>query len=220
MTSPTLVIASHNPGKRGEFEQLLGRIGVALLDLTAFPLAPTVAEEGNTYLANARLKALTIARFTQLPALADDSGLEVDALSGAPGVRSARFSAEKERRASNVSSEVLERGKIDDENTMLLLERLQGVPDPQRTARFRCVIVVAHPDGRELIGDGTCEGVITRAPLGGGGFGYDPVFYYPPAESTFAEMRRVDKDSVSHRAQACGSIRSRLLPFLTSTVRG
>ena len=215
MPSPTLIIASHNPAKRREFEQLLGHVGVSLLDLAGFARAPRVAEEGDTYLANARLKALTIARFTHLPALADDSGLEVDALGGAPGVRSARFGSDVRAQESGHGNSVFGGEKADHDNIVVLLDRLRNVPDSERTARFRCVIVVAHPDGRELCGEGTCEGMITRTPRGAGGFGYDPVFYYPPAGATFAQMSGVDKDRVSHRAEALRSLRSGLLSFLT-----
>ncbi len=208
MTSPTLLIASRNAGKVREFAELLSHLRLDLRDLSVFPGAPSVTETGDTYLANARCKALTLARFTGLPTLADDSGIEVDALDGAPGVRSARFAYDQGGQPAE--------GGVDRDNTALLLERLQTVPDDQRTARFRCVIVVSRPDGRELIGDGTCEGLITRTPSGHAGFGYDPVFYYPPAGATFAEMGTAEKQRVSHRARACRAIEAFILPFLAT----
>ncbi len=201
MSAARLVVASRNRGKVGELRLLLRGAPVEILDINAHPSAPVVAEEGDTYLENARAKAHAVARFTGLPALADDSGLEVDALGGAPGVRSARFAGEAATDADNVS---------------LLLGRLSGVPEPRRTARFRCVLVVARPDGAELVAEGTCEGRIADAPSGASGFGYDPVFYYPPAGQTFAEMGGADKDRVSHRADACRRLAESLPSFLLS----
>jgi XTP/dITP diphosphohydrolase len=197
-----LVVATSNPGKVRELAALLDVDGIELVGLSDFPAMPPVAETGSTYLENARLKAVAAARHTGLPALADDSGLEVDALGGAPGVRSARFAADHER------------GEGDRANLELLLERLRDTPDAKRTARFRCVIAVATPGGHELVAEGTCDGVITRAARGEGGFGYDPVFYYPPANATFAEIPPSEKQRVSHRANACQHLRENLADFL------
>jgi XTP/dITP diphosphohydrolase len=199
MSGARLVVASRNPGKVRELRELLRGAPVEILGLDAHPRVPAVAEEGDTYLDNARAKARAAAHFTGLPALADDSGLEVDALGGAPGARSARFAGEAASDADNVS---------------LLLERLRGVPAARRTACFRCVLVVARPDGTELTAEGICEGLIALAPRGANGFGYDPVFYYPPAGATFAEMRVADKDRVSHRAAACRRLVESLPSFL------
>ena len=197
--SLTVVLATRNAGKAREFARLLADAGFTLLDLRSFAGVDLPPEDGRTYRDNARTKALTVARATGLPAMADDSGLEVDALDGAPGVRSARFAGA---------------GASDAERVALLLDRLRTVPAERRTARFRCVLVVAHPDGRTLTAEGTCEGRVTAAPHGASGFGYDPVFHYPPAASTFAEMDPNDKNAVSHRANAIANLRPRLLAFL------
>lgn len=204
MPSFTLVVATANPGKLAELRALLGDLGLALRSLADYPGAPPMPEDGATYLDNARAKARALAAHARLPALADDSGLEVDALGGAPGVRSARFAAD----AGKASS-----GDIDRDNIALLLDRLRGVPDERRTARFRCVIVVDQ-GGRELVAEGTCEGVILRAPRGEGGFGYDPVFCHPPLGRTFAELGAAEKDRVSHRGRAIEALRRRLPEFL------
>lgn len=199
-----LVVATGNPGKVRELTMLLDLEGVELVGLSDYPGMPEVAETGDTYLANARLKALAAAAHTGLAALADDSGLEVDALGGLPGVRSARF-AEDNRAGSG-----------DADNTALLLSRLQDTPDSERSARFRCTIVVATADGRELVAEGACEGTIARSPRGDGGFGYDPVFYCPGERATFAEIPAARKQQLSHRAAACANLRPSLLPFLAS----
>lgn len=199
----TLLIATGNAGKRRELEMLLQGLHLDLRDLGDYPDAPTVAEEAPDYAGNARHKANTLARFTGLPALADDSGLEVDALGGLPGVRSARFAGESASDADNIR---------------LLLQRLHDVPEAKRTARFRCTIVVAFPSGAELLTDGTCEGRITTEPRGAQGFGYDSVFYHPPSNATFAEVTAADKQRLSHRAAACLQLKPQLLPFLTKRV--
>lgn len=190
---PVLLVATGNRGKLRELEALL--TGVELRGLDQVPDAPVVEETGLTYLANAELKARALARHANLPALADDSGLEVDALDGAPGIRSARFAGPRASDADNVA---------------LLLKRLHGVPPQQRTARFRAVIVVAHPNGSGVFAEGTCDGIITESPSGSAGFGYDPIFYYPPLESTFAQLAAKEKNRISHRARAC----QRLAPLL------
>lgn len=182
-----VVIATRNRGKVREIEALLAHVPIELRALDAFPGAPTVEETGATYYDNAALKAHAVARFTKLRALADDSGLEVDALGGAPGIRSARFAGDHASDSDNIS---------------LLLDRLRDVPPTQRTARFRAVIVVAYPGGEELVAEGICEGLIAEQPSGTGGFGYDPVFYYPPLACTFAEIDAQTKNRISHRAQA------------------
>ncbi|MGH7789718.1 MAG: RdgB/HAM1 family non-canonical purine NTP pyrophosphatase [Candidatus Binatia bacterium] len=202
-----LLIATGNAGKRREYDALLGDLGLRLGSLADYPAAPAVAESGETYLANARLKAVSLAAFARLPALADDSGLEVDALGGAPGVHSARYAALAMGRS----------GSADDQtNCRFLLGRLRGRPQPPYTARFRCVIVVAHPDGRELVADGACEGRIVETPRGDGGFGYDPIFFYPPLARTFAELSAAEKDRISHRALAVAALRPTLLDWLAA----
>jgi len=196
-----LVLATRNPGKVRELRRLLSDVPITMTDLREFPDAPEVVEDGDSYLANARLKALSIARFTGLPCLADDSGIEVEALEGAPGIHSARFAGP---------------GSSDEANRTLLLERLHEVPDERRQARFRCVIVVAKPGGSVLVAEGICKGLITREPRGGGGFGYDPIFFYPPAGRTTAELSEPEKNQISHRAAACASLVPRLVDFLNA----
>jgi XTP/dITP diphosphohydrolase len=204
-----LVIATGNPGKLRELRALLGDLDLELRSLLDVTDAPAVAEPGATYLANARAKAHALAAHCGIAALADDSGLEVDALSGAPGVRSARFAADAMHRHEPTD---------DRTNSAFLLGRLRGLTGGLRAARFRCVVVVARPDGRECSAEGVCEGVIATAPRGQGGFGYDPVFFYPPLARTFAELTPEEKDHVSHRARAVAQLRLSLPDFLESTV--
>lgn len=205
----TLLVATHNAGKLREYRALLGDLSLELRALGDVADAPLVAEHAGTYLGNARLKAHALAAHCAAPALADDSGLEVDALGGAPGVRSARFAADAMQR----------REPTDDRtNVAFLLGRLRDVPEDQRTARFRCVIVVARPDGCELVAEGTCDGVITHAARGERGFGYDPVFLYPPLARTFAELTPVEKDRISHRARAVEQLHGALCTFLCGHV--
>lgn len=181
-----VVLASANPKKVAEIREILaGR-----LEVLARPTdVPDVVEDADTFVGNARLKAAALVEATGLAALADDSGLEVDALSGAPGVRSARYAGPDGDDAANVA---------------LLLESLAGRPDPPaRTARFRCVLVLQRPDGSEVVAEGTVDGHIAGAPRGTGGFGYDPVFV--PVEGdgrTFAEMTPTEKHARSHRGRA------------------
>ena len=203
-----LVIAAGNAGKLREYRALLGDLGIELRSLADVGDAPAVEETATTYLGNARAKAHALAVHTGLPALADDSGLEVDALGGAPGVRSAHFAADAIWRPTPTD---------DRANVAFLLGRMRKAPADQRSAHFRCVIVVAHRDGRELVADGQCDGVIAPHPRGDGGFGYDPVFYYPPLERTFAELSVAEKDRISHRACAVHQLRAQLLAFLSHT---
>ncbi len=151
------------------------------------PDARLPEETGATYVDNALIKAHAAARMTGIRALGDDSGLEVDALGGAPGLHSARFGGA---------------GLDDAGRTALLLDALRDVPDERRTARFRCVIALVDPRGAERVVEGTVEGVITLAPRGDGGFGYDPVFFYPPLGRTLAELSADDKSRVDHRGAA------------------
>ncbi len=199
MSRRTLLIATRNPGKVREFAALLAALPFELRGLEGIPDAPHVAEDGVTYHDNAYAKALALARFSGLPTLADDSGLEVDALDGAPGVRSARF--------AGVDAD-------DGDNVRFLLRCLAGRPPAERTARFRCVLVVARPDGETIAAEGSCEGMISEAPRGTSGFGYDPIFFYPPAGRTFAELSAAEKNRVSHRARACADLAPRLRAFL------
>ncbi len=185
-----VVLASANPKKAAEIAEILG----GRIDLVPRPTdVPDVVEDADTFVGNARLKARALVAATGLAALADDSGLEVDALDGAPGVWSARYAGE---------------GGDDGRNVAKLLGALAGSPDPaRRTARFRAVVVLTWPDGRELVAEGVVEGTIAPAPRGRGGFGYDPVFV--PAEGdgrTFAEMDAGEKHRISHRGRALGQL--------------
>jgi XTP/dITP diphosphohydrolase len=198
---PVLVIATTNIGKFHEFCELLGDLPLELRSLTAFPGMPAVAEEGDTYAANAACKARAVAAWARCAALADDSGLEVAALGGAPGVHSARYAGPAQDSRANVAK---------------LVAALRGVPAAGRAARFRCVIAVACVDGATRTAEGTCAGVIGPAPRGGGGFGYDPVFVDPASGLTFAEMPAAVKNRVSHRARACAALRPQLLAFLAA----
>ncbi len=183
-----VVLASSNPGKLRELAALLAPLSLTLIPQGALGIA-AVPESGATFLANALLKARHAARCAQLPALADDSGLEVDALGGRPGVRSARFAGE---------------GASDDDNLRQLLAELRDVPQPQRQARYRCVIVLVRSAADEgpLIAHGSWEGHIGSAPRGRGGFGYDPVFVPLGERRSAAELDTSEKNSLSHRARA------------------
>ncbi len=187
-----LLIATHNRGKLREYEALLTGVPFQLVTPADLGLDLQVVESGDTYAENARLKAIAYARTSGLLALADDSGLEVDALDGAPGVRSARYAL----------------GDDADRVTALLRALDQaGAPTDRRTARFRCVIVVAAPDGQTWETEGVCEGRIIAAPRGDGGFGYDPVFFIPDQNCTMAELLAEEKNRISHRARAAQAIR-------------
>jgi len=204
-TPAQVVVATRNAGKLREFAELLGNGELALCDLSAYPDAPDVAETGSTYRENALIKARAAARHTGLPALADDSGIEVDALDGAPGVRSARF------------AEDCHSGSGDAANVACMLAKLRGVPAERRTARFRCVLALVTPDRRELVVDGVCEGAITDEPRGDNGFGYDPIVRPIDRDATFAELAPAVKQSISHRAAACRKLREHLPAFLAAS---
>ena len=183
-----IVLASGNPGKLRELGELLGPLGIGVVPQIAFGLT-TPPETGTTFRENALLKARFAARQTGLPALADDSGIEVDALRGRPGVYSARYAGE---------------GASDEDNLHKLLGELDGVPESERGARYRCVVaLVRGPDDPDpLIAEGTWEGRIARARRGAGGFGYDPIFVPRDSARTAAELSAVEKNAVSHRGQA------------------
>ena len=191
----SLVLATGNAGKQRELAALLQGRGLQLLRQTELGVT-SVEETGTTFEANALLKARHAAAATGLPALADDSGLEVDALGGAPGVYSARYAGEHAGDAAN---------------TALLLQRLQGVELAARTARFRCVIVLVRDanDAAPLIASGCWEGHIALAPAGDGGFGYDPVFVPQGGALTISQLDEVAKNQASHRGQALQSLLAR-----------
>lgn len=189
-----IVLASGNTGKLREIGALLAPYGLTLLPQSAFGITPP-PETGTTFLDNALLKARYAARATGLPALADDSGIEVDALLGRPGVHSARFAGE---------------GASDEDNLRKLLAELEGVPEERRQARYQCVIawVRRHDDPQPAIARGTWEGRIVRAPRGSGGFGYDPIFLPAGSRRTAAELDPAEKNAASHRAQALRTLAS------------
>lgn len=190
-----LVVATMNPDKLRELEALLDLPGLELKSLADFPGAQAPEETGTTLLENARIKARAAFAFTGWPAVADDTGLEVDALGGAPGVHAARFAGPGAAYADNVA---------------LLLARLAGVEGPARTARFRTVCVARLADGEELEAEGTLEGRISLAPRGASGFGYDPVFEVDGSGRTLAELDAAEKNAMSHRARAVRALARRL----------
>ena len=182
-----VVLATKNAGKAKEIGRMLEGSGVEIISLEGFPEVELPPETGKTMKENALLKARAAAGATGLPALADDSGLEVDFLGGAPGVYSARYSGEK---------------ATDEENWKKLLRELEGVPAEKRAARFRCAIALVGFDAEEHLFEGVFEGLIAEAPIGNGGFGYDPVFFVPEAGRTAAELAPDEKNRISHRARA------------------
>lgn len=184
-----LVLATRNRGKTEELRALLGATGIAIKDLTDFGPTPEVEEDGTTFDENAYKKSTFYARILGFPTMADDSGLVVDALDGAPGVLSARYAGEN---------------ATDQDRYEKLLTELKG--ETNRAAAFECVISIAVPTGAALTYEGRCQGVIAEAPAGNNGFGYDPVFYYPPLQKTFAELDAVEKNRVSHRGRALAEV--------------
>jgi XTP/dITP diphosphohydrolase len=181
----TLVIATGNPGKTAEIRDLLKGFPISIKNLDDFGPIPPVVEDGETFDENAYKKASFVSKILGYPALADDSGLVVDALGGAPGIYSARYAGE------NAS---------DQQRYAKLLDEMKG--HTNRQAAFECVISLAVPTGAALTYEGRCEGLIAEAPAGDGGFGYDPVFYYPPLKKTFGQLSREDKSLISHRGKA------------------
>jgi XTP/dITP diphosphohydrolase len=184
----TFVLATANPDKAAEIRAVLLDAGASVDLEPRDPAIPEVEETGSTLEENARLKAVAVCAATGAPVIADDTGLEVDALGGAPGVRSARFAGDDATYADNCA---------------LLLERLGAVEPPQRTARFATVAIARWPDGREVAALGTVEGSIADASRGDGGFGYDPIFVPDDGDGrTFAEMTGAEKHAISHRGRA------------------
>jgi len=186
-----VVLATRNAGKIRELNALLANLGVEVLGLRDFPGVGEIPETGNTFLENARLKARAVCRITGLVSLADDSGLCVDALAGAPGVYSARFAGEDASDAANNAK---------------LLTALARVPERDRTCRFMCVVVAVAPDGRELVAEGAWEGRVATAPTGNGGFGYDPLFFDPTVGRSAAELTAAEKNTRSHRGKALAAL--------------
>jgi XTP/dITP diphosphohydrolase len=201
-----ILVATTNPGKVRELRALLGG-DIEWKSLADFPGVGAVEEDGATFAENARKKATGYARATRLWTLADDSGLVVDALGGAPGVNSARF--------AGVRAEGTDRKVLDRRNLEKLLSLLEGVPQEKRTARFVCCLCLAEPDQVLLETQGTLEGVIAEEPAGAGGFGYDPVFLVPGLGKTVAQLGDDEKNAISHRGKAM----RRLRPLLDGLLR-
>ncbi|MEW6081426.1 MAG: RdgB/HAM1 family non-canonical purine NTP pyrophosphatase [Bacillota bacterium] len=198
-----LVLATANAGKALEFRSMLSREGIdaEVLSLLDFSGVGEPPPEGSSYVSNAVSKATWAASATRHLALADDSGIEVDALRGAPGPFSSRYAGDE---------------ATDSDNIAKLLKEMEHIAEERRTARFRCVLALVDVSGWCVLREGTCEGTILRKPVGAGGFGYDPVFYYGPLGKTFAEMSMEEKNLLSHRARALEA----LVPDLKSLLYG
>ena len=191
------VLATHNPGKLKEMGAILARFGVEGVSPKDLGLAVGVGETGTTFAENAMLKAKAICAAAQLPAIADDSGLCVDALNGGPGGYSARYGGE---------------GLDDRGRYMLLLNNMRG--QTTRAAHFACAIACAFPNGDTLTAEGRCDGTIAFAPMGEGGFGYDPVFFVPEKAKTFGQLTAEEKSAISHRGRALESFVGKLETYL------
>ena len=195
ISKPEIVIATKNPGKLREFRELFAGCPIEVNSLLELSLNISILEDGETFLENARKKAREVYRSTGKVTIADDSGLEVEALHGLPGIHSARFAGHS---------------ATDQENIERLLRMMESVPLERRGAKFVCALVAIMPDGEELEIIETCEGTILPKPRGEGGFGYDPVFYLPELGSTMAEISLETKNRVSHRGKALRKMRRRL----------
>ncbi len=184
----TILIATKNQKKQRELQDLLNDSNWKIITLSEFPDCPPIIEDGATFRENAQKKAVTVSQFTGLLTIADDSGLEVDALNNAPGIYSARYAKGDE--------------STDEENNKKVLNELNDIPNEQRTARFVCAVAIAKNNQVLFSTQQRVDGIIIREPRGNNGFGYDPIFYYPPFEKTFAEIPAEQKHTVSHRGQA------------------
>lgn len=192
----TILVATTNPGKFEELTALLGPLGqnIEWLNLKDLPNAPDVVEDGKTFADNARKKAISYAQATGIWTVADDSGLVVDALNGAPGVYSARYAVDE---CGNT-----DRNTLDTANWKKVLRQLKDVPDDKRTARFVCHLCLASPEKILLEATGTIEGMINHCPTGENGFGYDPIFFISSVNKTAAQLDNTDKNEISHRGNA------------------
>ena len=199
LKSKEIVIGTYNNNKKSEIREILNEIPVRLLDLDDFEDPPDIIEDGVTFEDNATKKALELAGFCQTCVMADDSGLEVDALDKRPGVLSSRYCG------VDIGYE---------EKCLRLLEELKGVPFEKRTARFRCAIALAEPDRLQFVVKASCEGIISNEPKGNNGFGYDPIFYVPEHELTMAELEPEVKNRISHRALALELFKTNLMELV------
>ena len=196
-----VLLATRNRGKLREFQSLLGDLELSFHTLDDFPNVGELVEDGASFEANAIKKALEYSKATGMIAIADDSGLVVDALDGRPGVYSARYAGDD--------------AGDDDNNEKLLLD-MRGFSEGKRGAAFVCVVAAATPDGRTITSEGRCEGEIMNSPKGDGGFGYDPLFYIPRFGCTMAELASDKKNEISHRGKAVEKFKSVFLDFLAS----
>ena len=185
--APKLLLATGNPGKARELAELLKGVPFEMVSLRDLKLPTEIDEPADTFEGNAIIKAEAYARMSGLLTLADDSGLEIDALNGQPGVHSKRFAGED---------------ATDEDRVQIVLQRLEDVPWDQRTARYSCVIAIAVPDGDTVTCEGICSGIIGHELRGSGGFGYDPIFYLQEFDKTVAELSLEEKNRISHRARA------------------
>lgn len=190
-----IVAATHNAGKIKEISEKLKDYPIKLVNLLDYPQIPKVEEKGKSFYDNALLKASTVSHYTSLPALADDSGLEIDYLKGKPGIYSARWGASDEERISKV------------------LKELQGVVDSERTARFVCVMCIVIPEHRIFSAEGICNGIIISVPQGSSGFGYDPIFKPKGFDLTFSQLGVDIKNKISHRAKALEKITPLIISY-------
>ena len=195
--SEKFVLATHNPGKLKEMSAILAELGIQVVGPDELGIDVEVEETGTTFAENAMLKAQAICAASGLPAISDDSGLCVDALNGGPGVYSARYGGE---------------GLDDRGRTMLLLENMRG--QTTRAAHFACAICCVFPSGDTLTAEGRCEGAIAFAPMGEGGFGYDPVFLVPEKAKTFSQLTAEEKNAISHRGKALRAFSEKLATYL------
>ncbi|GEK28203.1 XTP/dITP diphosphatase [Furfurilactobacillus siliginis] len=186
----TIVVATNNAGKATEYRNRLEPLGIKVLTLADFPGVTIPPEDGTSFAENAQIKADALAKSVELPIIADDSGLQVDALNGAPGIHSARYAGNHDDAANNAK----------------LLQALANVPDEERTATFHTTIVAVKPNGKRLVVSGDVRGTILREAKGADGFGYDPLFYVAKLGKTFAQMNTTEKNEVSHRGRALDSL--------------
>ena len=203
MSKLEVVLATKNRGKVRDFADIFDQMSlsarIALLDLSEFPDFPDIPENGKTFSENALIKARAAAEFTGFISIADDSGIVVDALDGAPGIYSARFAGP---------------GANDRENNEKLLEMMKDIPESERTATFMAAVAIVSPGGMEEVVVGECHGQITAAPLGTNGFGYDPLFFYPPLGRTYGQMADEEKNRISHRRRAIEAAARELSKFI------
>ena len=202
MIAPRLLVATNNAHKVTELRRLLGNAPYELVTPADLGLVIEVVEDGGTFRENAAKKAHAFSEASGLLALADDSGIEVDALGGRPGVHSARYGGP---------------GLTDDQRVRVLLHELADVSDPERACRYRVVLALADLDGSEQFAEAACEGMVAREPLGTNGFGYDPVFYIPAYGRTIAQLEPPQKDAISHRGQAARAMAELLAGRAEST---